>query len=472
MFVVKRNPKLPENVNIINVRLKERYPVYLSFFAHVMSFHQKSALYGIFIAGTGYIVKKSFGQSVRKVFVTRCVSMIIGILLTIIRAVGVHAEENAPLEQSKEDEAVSVQAPCAVLMETSTGEILYEKAADEQRTPASVTKLMTLLLIYEEMEKNNLHLEEIVTVSAHAKSMGGSQVFLEEGEQQTVETLIKCIVIASGNDASVAMAEHIAGSEEAFVQRMNQRAAELSLAHTHFVDCCGLTDDENHYMCARDIAVVSRELAQRFPELFEYSTIWMEDIVHRTARGESTFTLTNTNKMLRSFNGCLGLKTGSTSRAGFCVSEVASRNDLMLIAVILGGETSKSRFADAATLLNYGFGICKVYTDPADQILCPEIKGSRGNEYYAAPAANFVWLDTKNRDFGKIEKTTVFMDNLSAPMKKGTCVGKHTYTYEGTVIGENQLLLTDDVLKKTWKDCIDDAMHRLFFRTEASASYY
>ena len=198
----------------------------------------------------------------------------------------------------------------------------------------------------------------------------------------------------------------------------------------------------------------------------------MEDIVHRTARGESTFTLTNTNKMLRSFNGCLGLKTGSTSRAGFCVSEVASRNDLMLIAVILGGETSKSRFADAATLLNYGFGICKVYTDPADQILCPEIKGSRGNEYYAAPAANFVWLDTKNRDFGKIEKTTVFMDNLSAPMKKGTCVGKHTYTYEGTVIGENQLLLTDDVLKKTWKDCIDDAMHRLFFRTEASASYY
>lgn len=376
----------------------------------------------------------------------------------------IYAETGTTGESAQGSSVVSVEAPCAVLMETSTGEILYEKAADEERTPASVTKLMTLLLIYEEMEKGNLHLDDIVTVSAHAKSMGGSQVFLEEGEQQTVETLIKCIVIASGNDASVAMAEHIAGSEESFVQRMNQRAAELSLSHTHFTDCCGLTDDENHYMSAGDIAVVSRELALRFPELFSYSTIWMEDIVHKTARGESTFTLTNTNKMLRSFNGCLGLKTGSTSRAGFCVSEVASRDDLMLIAVILGGETSKSRFADAAALLNYGFGICRLYTDPAEKVLCPEIAGAREDTYYASPSEDFSWLDTKNRDFVKIEKTTEFMTDLSAPMEKGTCVGQNIYSYEGTTIGSSQLLLDTDVEKKTLKDCMDDAIYHLLCR--------
>ena len=378
----------------------------------------------------------------------------------------VYAETENPDALVQENAVISVNTPCAILMETSTGEILYEKSPDEERTPASVTKLMTLLMIYEEMEKNNLHLEDVVTVSAHAKSMGGSQVFLEEGEQQTVETLIKCIVIASGNDASVAMAEHIAGSEEAFVQRMNQRAAELSLSHTHFVDCCGLTDDENHYMSARDIAMVSRELSLRFPELFSYSTIWMEDIVHKTARGESAFTLTNTNKMLRSFNGCLGLKTGSTSRAGFCVSEVASRDDLMLIAVILGAETSKSRFADAAALLDYGFGICHLYTDPAEKVLCPEIAGAREDEYSASPEEDFTWLDTKNRDFGNIEKTTEFMEDLKAPMEKGTCIGRNVYTYEGTLIGSSQLLLDRDVEKKTWKDCLFEAWYRLICREE------
>ena len=381
----------------------------------------------------------------------------------------VYAETENPDALVQEDTVVSVNAPCAILMETSTGEILFEKSPDEERTPASVTKLMTLLMIYEEMERNNLHPEDVVTVSAHAKSMGGSQVFLEEGEQQTVETLIKCIVIASGNDASVAMAEHIAGSEEAFVQRMNQRAAELSLSHTHFVDCCGLTDDENHYMSARDIAVVSRELSLRFPELFSYSTIWMEDIVHRTARGESTFTLTNTNKMLRSYKGCLGLKTGSTSRAGFCVSEVAGRDDLMLIAVILGAETSKSRFADAAALLNYGFGICRLYTDPAEKTLCPEIAGAREDVYYACPAENFTWLDTKNRDFDNIEKTTEFAKDLKAPMEKGTCVGRTIYTYEGTVIGSSQLLLESNVEKKTWKDGFFETWYRLICREEKGA---
>ena len=411
-------------------------------------------------------MKKSCGQSVRKVFAVLFFSVVVAVLVTSTGVHKTYARAQEPEQNGQETNILSVQAPCAVLMEVSTGEILYEKEADQQRTPASVTKLMTLLLIYEAMEKGDLHPEDIVTVSAHAKSMGGSQVFLEEGEQQTVETMIKCIVIASGNDASVAMAEHIAGSEEAFVQLMNQRAAELSLSHTHFVDCCGLTDDEAHYMSAKDIAIVSRELAQRFPKIFDYSTIWMEDIVHRTARGESAFTLTNTNKMLRSYQGCLGLKTGSTSRAGFCVSEVASRDGMLLIAVILGGETSKSRFADAAVLLNYGFGICKMYTDPAVQILCPKISGAKEEQYYARSSEDFRWLDTKNRDFRKIEKRIEFLPELTAPMAKGTCIGNAVYTYDGEAIGSNPLLLEEDVEKKTFMDCVMNMVYELIGRKE------
>ncbi len=365
-----------------------------------------------------------------------------------------------------ENTAVQTNAPCAVLMEASTGKILYAKGADTERTPASVTKLMTLLLIYEEIENGRLALDDVVTVSAHAQSMGGSQVFLEEGEQQTVETLIKCIVIASGNDASVAMAEHIAGSETAFVERMNQRAAELSLAHTHFVDCCGLTDDAAHYMSAGDIAVVSRELVLRFPELFGYSTVWMEDITHHTRRGDSTFTLTNTNKLLRSYDGCIGLKTGSTSRAGYCVSEVAKRDDLTMIAVILGGETSKERFADAAALLTYGFGLCHLYTDPAELVECPKIAGAKKDSYQAQMAQDFVWLDTDNTDLSSVEKTYQFREDLTAPLQKGDSVGKASYTLQGQSIGQVELVLTENAEKKTWQDCLQDLYERFLQKEE------
>lgn len=369
-----------------------------------------------------------------------------------------------------ENTAVQTNAPCAVLMEASTGKVLYAKGADAERTPASVTKLMTLLLIYEEIENGRLALNDVVTVSAHAQSMGGSQVFLEEGEQQTVETLIKCIVIASGNDASVAMAEHIAGSEPAFVERMNQRAAELSLEHTHFVDCCGLTDDAAHYMSAGDIAVVSRELVLRFPELFGYSTVWMEDITHHTRRGDSTFTLTNTNKLLRSYDGCIGLKTGSTSRAGYCVSEVAKRDDLTMIAVILGGETSKERFADAATLLTYGFGVCHLYTDPAEMVECPQITGARKDTYQVQMPQDFVWLDTENADLSAVEKEYQFGENLTAPLQKGESVGMVIYTLQGQSIGQMELILAENVEKKTWQDCLQDLYGRLLQKEDVPES--
>ena len=225
----------------------------------------------------------------------------------------------APADQSQA--AVQIAAPSAILMEASTGQVIYEKDADEKRSPASVTKVMTLILIFDALQSGKIQLTDEVVTSAHAKSMGGSQVFLEEGEKQTVETLIKCIVIASGNDASVAMAEYIAGSEDEFVRMMNERAAGLGMANTHFVDCCGLTESPDHYTTARDIAIMSRELINKYPQIHNYSTIWMENITHVTKQGTKEFGLSNTNKLLKMATNftVTGLKTGSTSIAKYCL---------------------------------------------------------------------------------------------------------------------------------------------------------
>ena len=196
---------------------------------------------------------------------------------------------------------LSVSAPSAVLIEASTGETIYEKDATRRRSPASITKIMTLLLTFEQIECGNAKLSDEVIVSAHASSMGGSQVYLAEGEVQTLETMIKCIVISSGNDASVAVAEHIAGSEDAFVEMMNQKAAQLGMVDTHFEDCCGLTDSDNHYSTAKDVAIMSRALITGYPQIFQYTTIWMEDITHNTRQGSSNFTLSSTNKLLKQY---------------------------------------------------------------------------------------------------------------------------------------------------------------------------
>lgn len=196
-------------------------------------------------------------------------------------------------------------------MEASTGSVIYENNADEQLSPASITKIMTLILVFDALGEGDIELEDQVTTSAYAKSMGGSQVFLEEGEVQSVDTLIKCIIVASGNDACVAMAEYIAGNEQEFVKRMNERAAELGMSNTHFEDCCGLTDSDGHYTSARDVALMSRELITRYPQIFDYSGIWMENIIHTTAKGSSEFGLANTNKLLKQYQWATGLKTGS-----------------------------------------------------------------------------------------------------------------------------------------------------------------
>lgn len=212
------------------------------------------------------------------------------------------------------------------------------------------------------LQKRKIQLEDEVTTSEYASSMGGSQVFLETGEKQTVETLLKCISVASANDACVAMAEYISGNEEEFVRQMNLRAEGLGMKHTHFVNCNGL-DAEGHETSARDIALISRELLLKYPEIHNYCTIWMENITHTTSKGSSEFGLTNTNKLIRQYEYATGLKTGSTGKAKFCVSATAEKNGVSLIAVIMGAEDSKARFKDAVTLLNYGFGKCQMYTD-------------------------------------------------------------------------------------------------------------
>lgn len=357
------------------------------------------------------------------------------------------------------EDGPEIESPAAILMEASTGTVLYEKAADEKRSPASVTKIMTVLLVFEALDSGKLKLEDEVVTSAHAKSMGGSQVFLEEGEKQTVDTMLKCIIISSGNDAAVAMAEKIGGTEDEFVKRMNQRAKELGMNNTHFVDCCGLTESTDHYTTARDIALMSRELITKFPQVFDYSTIWMENITHVTNKGSSEFGLTNTNKLLRSYDGCKGLKTGSTSIAKFCLSAVAERDGIEMISVIMAAPDSKTRFNNAATLLSYGFGKCALYTDANEEKL-PNVQIAKGVKEDAACryAGEFRYLDTGGADLSAITKEVRMNEEINAPVEEGAVAGKAVYLLNGKEIGSVDIVFEEavekagylDYLKKAW----------------------
>ena len=366
-------------------------------------------------------------------------------------------QETGGEEPARENPDLAISSPSAVLMEVSTGTILYEKDAHEARSPASITKIMTLLLIFQELEAGNITLDEMVTTSAHAKSMGGSQVYLEEGEQQTVETLIKCIVVASGNDASVAMAEHIAGSEEEFVSRMNQEAERLGLENTHFEDCCGLTESTGHYTTAADVAVMSRQLVDRYPQVLEYSSIWMENITHETRQGTTEFGLTNTNKMVRTYDGCVGLKTGSTSVAKYCVSSVAQREGMTMLAVIMAAPDPKTRFADAAVLLNYGFGSCSLYVDEDTASGDPaKVKGGVEEEVSWEYEEPFRYLDTGGAALDAVEKE-LEIRQVKAPVKKGDVVGKAVYRLNGQEIGSVRLISSQEVRKAGYGDALKKA---------------
>lgn len=371
------------------------------------------------------------------------------------------AEETAttPGTEQTSDTAVEVTAPSAILMEMTTGTVLYEKDADTARPPASVTKVMTMLLIFDALAEGKIQLEDKVTTSEYASSMGGSQVFLETGEKQTVETLLKCISIASANDACVAMAEYISGNEEEFVRQMNLRAEGLGMKHTHFVNCNGL-DAEGHETSARDIALMSRELLLKYPEIHNYCTIWMENITHTTSKGSSEFGLTNTNKLIRQYEYATGLKTGSTSKAKFCVSATAEKNGVSLIAVIMGAEDSKARFKDAVTLLNYGFGKCQMYTDENMPSLDPiSVTGGIQESISLEYEKKFTYLDTTGANLNAVTSRLQIPDKVNAPVKKGDTVGQRIYYLDEKEIGSVNLLAEETVKKAGFFDYLRKALY-------------
>ena len=351
-----------------------------------------------------------------------------------------------------------ITAPSAIVVEASTGQVVYEKNAEERRSPASITKIMTLLIIFDYLDNGKVKLEDEVRTSAHAQSMGGSQVFLEEGEIQTLDTLIKCIAVASGNDAAVAAAEHVAGSEEEFVYLMNQRAASLGMENTHFEDCCGLTDSDGHYTTARDVAIMSRELITKYPEIYDYTGIWMEDITHTTNRGSETFTLSSTNKLLKSYEWATGLKTGSTSKAKFCLSATAKKDNMEMIAVVMGAEEGKIRFSEAITLLSYGYSVSHIYEDKNEDIL-PDvpIKGAIVEKAEVAYQGPFRYLDITGQNLDGVEKIISLPEQVQAPVKAGDTAGEVIYLLAGNKLGSVPILFKEDIPKAVYRDFVRKA---------------
>lgn len=357
-------------------------------------------------------------------------------------------------------EILEIESPCVVLMELSSGQILYEKDADTSKKPASVTKIMTMLLVFDALEDGQLALTDEIVVSQHAAGMGGSQVYLEQGEVQTVKDLLKCMIVSSANDAAVAISEAVAGSEEAFVEQMNQRAKQLGMEHTHFENVCGL-EAENHYMSAKDVAILSRELILTHPEVFEYSTIWMDTILHKTAKGESEFGLANTNKFLKKYEGANGLKTGYTKAAGFSMSATATRNGMTLIAVVMGSSTKEIRYSDAGKLLDYGFANCSLYQDT--NVLGKNnrvaIKHGISKEVLIAPESDFSYVLIGNAKEEKITKK-ICVSKKEAPIKKGEKIGYMEYFCEGDSIGKVYLTAQEEVDKENYSNVFLSILHQ------------
>ena len=349
--------------------------------------------------------------------------------------------------------APAVEAQSYILMEASTGQVICEENAEERRSPASITKIMTLLVIFDHLGTGRVKLDSEVMTSAYAKSMGGSQVFLEEGVVQTLETIIKCIAVASGNDASVAAAEFIAGSEQEFVNLMNKRAEDMGLTNTHFEDCCGLTDSDNHYTTAKDVALMSRELITKYPQILDYTKIWMEDITHVTNQGTSNFTLSSTNKLLKMYEWTTGLKTGSTSKALYCLSATASKDNIDMIAVVMGSPSNKSRFQDAMALLNYGYSVSALYEDPNEEKLPSlPVKGGVQEEAALVYKEPFRYLDIAGSDLNAIEKTISLPAEIDAPVVRGDAVGEAVYKLNGQRIGSVSILADVTIEKAGYKD--------------------
>lgn len=392
---------------------------------------------------------------------TVAVWLMISVLISGILPFSIYAEESTGNVEGTNE--LALQSKSAVLMEASTGTVLYEHNADQMLSPASITKIMTLILIFDALDSGQISLEDQVTTSAYAKSMGGSQVFLEEGEVQSVDTLIKCIIVASGNDACVTMAEYISGSETEFVKKMNERAKGLGMENTCFEDCCGLTDSDGHYTTARDVAIMSRELITRYPAIFKYSTIWMENITHVTAKGTSEFGLANTNKLLKQYQWTTGLKTGSTSKAKYCVSATARKDDIDLIAVIMAAPDYKIRFSEAAKLLDYGYSHCSVYKDlNEDQLKNVKVSLGVEEEVAAEYSTYFSYLSTTGENVNEITKKIHLKEKVNAPVKKGDVLGSAEYFLGEKKLGSVDIVASENVRKMMYSDCLRKLVHALW----------
>ena len=350
--------------------------------------------------------------------------------------------------------SLEINAKSAVLMDAKTGTVLFMKNASEALPPASVTKIMTLLLVAEAIDNGSISLDDTVFVSANAASMGGSQIFIKEGEEFSIRDLLKSTVIASANDAAVALAETISGTEEGFVARMNERAAQLGMKNTHFENATGLDDTvTNHLTSAYDIALMSRELIKHGC-VTEYSNVWQDSI----RNGE--FILTNTNRLVRYYDGCTGLKTGSTDKAGFCVSATANRDGMHLIAVVMGAETRDERNNAARAMLDYGFSNYALYTEPECELeYIPVTRGMRDS--VAVYSAAFSKLVNK-ADKKRIVKEFSISDSLTAPVKSGQVIGSVTYKLGDEVIGKCDIFVKEDIAKIGVKDLFFRLMNMIF----------
>ena len=384
--------------------------------------------------------KKRFLRIAAILFVPLLVLSMLAFSVSADGALGESGGIDAISEQGEAEKVdLSLECKSAILMEATTGAILYEQNADEALPPASVTKVMTLLLVMEAIEEEKISLSDTVRTSAHAASMGGSQIFLKEGEEMCVEDMVKSVVIASANDAACALAEHISGSEEAFVKKMNERASELGMKNTVFENTNGLDDTATrHLTSARDIAIMSRELIKH-EKILEYSSIWMDTVRN------GLFGLTNTNRLVRFYRGCTGLKTGSTSKAGFCVSATAERDGVSLICVIMGAESGDKRNAEAARILDYGFANYGVYSYAPEGLEPLRVKGGV-SERIEIGAEGFSAVLEKGK-IGKVERVIELPESVYAPIKKGDAVGRIVFKCEGKEIGTADIVALSDVEK-------------------------
>ncbi|MBR5571595.1 MAG: D-alanyl-D-alanine carboxypeptidase [Oscillospiraceae bacterium] len=352
---------------------------------------------------------------------------------------------------------IPLTSHAALLMEKTTGEVLFAQNEHEALAPASVTKIMTMLLVMEAIDEGAIALDDVVTVSAHAASMGGSQVFLSEGEQISVDDLLKSLCVSSGNDASVALAEHVSGVTELFIDKMNQRAQELGMKNTHFVNCTGLTA-EGHLTSAYDIALMSRELLLHHPEIRNYTTIWMDTIRN------GTFGLSNTNKLIRFYDGATGLKTGYTDRAGYCISATAEKEGMELIAVIMKGETADKRNTDAKALLNYGFSTYSL-TDAAPAEPLPTVAVTLGAKDCVAvtlPEGERTVLLEKAKA-ANLTRTADLPETVDAPIAAGDRIGTLCVCSGDETVKTIPLVAAESVEKLTWGQMLKQLLQMAIF---------